>query len=174
MRHNSQPRESATISHRRHIENRYFQFGSVRLTYLTCMGRNAHHGVWWPGDANSLRTVHPAGTPWRWELPNASSVVTRLLPMLRPTHVVYFVGGVHLKMQQARHVACLCTACSTSDLLTSGCRACGVAGTRSQASLRGRTPRPSNRRGTARFQCVVSCGGTRGRLSSMHLAHGAE
>ena len=101
MRHNSRPRESATIAHRSHIENRYFHFGSVRLTYLTCMGRNAHHGVWWPGDADSLRTVHPAGTPWRWELPNASSVVTRLLPILRPTHVVYFVGGVHLRMQQA-------------------------------------------------------------------------
>ena len=108
MRHNSRPRLSAAIAHRSHIENRYFHLGSIRLTYLTCMGRNAHHGLWWPGDANSLRTVHPAGTPWRWELPNASSVVTRLLPMLRPTHVVYFAGGVHLRMQQARHVSCLC------------------------------------------------------------------
>ena len=108
MRHNSRPGESATISHRSHIENRYFHFRSVRLTYLTCMGRNAHHGVWWPGDANSLRKINPAGTPWRWELPNASSVVTRLLPMLRPTHVVYFVGGVHLRMQQARRLLPMC------------------------------------------------------------------
>eukprot|EP00966_Prymnesium_polylepis_P334937 7390282-Prymnesium_polylepis.2 len=85
-----------------HIENRYFRLGSVQLTYLARMGREQLQGVWWPGDDDSLRVIHDAGTDARWTRQNISSGVIDLLPLLHPTHVIYWVGGLHLAMQHTR------------------------------------------------------------------------
>ena len=100
MRHNVRPGTSATIAHRGNTENRYFRLGRVRLTYIGKMGRNPTLGFWEPGDPNRLRSIHMAGEPVRWSR-NMTQVVTKVLGPLQPTHVLFWVGGVHLQMQQA-------------------------------------------------------------------------
>ena len=81
------------------VENRYFSYGGVQLTYLELFGRLPMQGFWWPGDKTDARHVHSSFDNIRWQH-NLTYIIQHLLPLLVPTHLVLQIGGPHLALQQ--------------------------------------------------------------------------
>ena len=77
------------------MENRFARFRcGAQLTYLQLWGRMPMKGTWWPGHPERERSVHRRWAP-KWTMP-AFEVIRKLLPLLRPTVVVFNLGH-HLK-----------------------------------------------------------------------------